>query len=218
MKLKWRRLLWLVFIYLYSSIFFYNFLSPFKNWLLVYIYTMILIVWLGVEYYEKRLFFQSGYLPARLYPLPIRTLFALFFYSSFIIGNATMVWWQRNQIGLYPVLQIIGILLLIFSIVLRWGTFNKKTITSRNISAFYLSLMLLIISLTFGYGSQFLILYTLFIGIPLILWQRRLELAAYVKFEDFVHNELNINRIKSKNYAKLWNEYLEGKTKRRAEE
>ncbi len=206
-KIKWRRLIWVVFICLYSALFFYNFLSPYSNWHIAYLYTMLLILWLGVEYYEKHFFFQSGLL--RYFHWALRTSFALFFYSSFIIGLATLVWWQGNRIGLYPFVQIIGVALFIYSIVLRRKVFRKQVITQDNISAFYFSIFFLTSSVVLAYGSLFLIPYTLLIGFPLVLLQKRFEKRHFKRFEEFVHTTQNIDKIKMKQYDSLWNKYMD---------
>ena len=176
---------------------------------------MILIIWLGVEYYEKRLFFQTGFLPIALYSWPLRSLFALFFYSSFIIGISTIAWWHKNQIGLYPFIQIIGFALLIFSIFLRRQSFKGKKVTEENISQFYLSTLLLVSSIALGYGSKFLILYVIIIGFPLIYLQRRYEYKQFKNFEDFVRSRQKNDKIKAKDHANLWEKYIDKQLKKR---
>jgi len=215
MGINWKRLIWVIFIYLYSGLFFYNFLSPYNNWFISYIYTMILIVWLGVEYYEKHFFFQTGFLPIDLYNWPLRALFALFFYSSFIIGNTTIVWWQKNQTGLYPFVPIIGFVLLVISIYLRRQTLAEKIITAENISRFYISIMLLAGSVALGYGSKFLILYVVIIGFPLIFLQKGFEHRQFKKFEDFMRSKQKLAKIEEKDYADLWHKYIEKQLKKR---
>lgn len=207
MRINWKRLIWIIFIYLYSGLFFYNFLSPYNNWHISYIYTMILIIWLGVEYYEKHLFFQSGLL--RYHHWLLRTLFALFFYSSFIIGLATIVWWPNNRIGFYPFIQIIGVALLIYSIILRRQVFVKKVITEGNISDFYLSLFFLTVSIALAYGSIFLVPYVIIIGYSLILMQKRYEKQHFKYFEEFIHRTEKSDKIKAKRYVGLWDKYME---------
>lgn len=215
MRIHWKRLIWVIFICLYSGLFFYNFLYPFNNWLIAYIYTMIFIIWLGVEYYERHLFFQTGFLPIALYSWPLRSLFALFFYSSFIIGISTIAWWHKNQIGLYPFIQIIGFALLIFSIFLRRQSFKGKKVTEENISQFYLSTLLLVSSIALGYGSKFLILYVIIIGFPLIYLQRRYEYKQFKNFEDFVRSRQKNDKIKTKDHANLWEKYIDKQLKKR---
>jgi hypothetical protein len=171
MRINWKRLVWVIFIYLYTGLFFYNCLRPFNYWPVSYLYTMLFIIWLGVEYYHKHLFFQSGFLPFELYKWQLRATFALFFYSAFIIGIATTIWWTKNQIGLYPFIQICGIILLAGSFYVRWKAIRANSITTTVIGQFYLSIALLIGSLALGYGSYFLLLYTVVVGCPLVYLQ-----------------------------------------------
>jgi hypothetical protein len=178
-KFNWKRFLWVAFIFLYSCLFFFNFFRPFDNWLISYIYTIILVLWLCLEYYEKRLFFQSGFLPIKQYPWYLRALFALFFYSSFIIGCATIVWWTKTRIHLYPFLQILGLLVLVYSIYIRRKALVCKTADRDHVTKFYSSLFFLIISLALGYSSWFLFFYVLIIGYPLVFWHLAYEIRHF---------------------------------------
>lgn len=214
MRINWKRLAWVIFIYLYTGLFFYNCLRPFSYWLVSYIYTMILVIWLGVEYYLKNLFFQSGFLPFELYKWPLRASFALFFYSSFIVGISTTIWWTKNRIELFPLIQIIGVAILIVSVYLRWKNISAKTITTTSISQFYLSLILLIISLALGYGSYFLIFFTVVVGLPLVFLQYKFEVRIFKEFEHFTYSKQQVNKIKAEHYEKLWHKYLEQKFKK----
>ena len=209
MKINWKRLAWLIFIYLYAGLFFYNCLRPFNYWFVSYVYTIILILWLGVEYYQKHLFFQSGLIPYESYNVPLRVFFALFFYSSFVVGISTIVWWYKNQIGLYPFIQIIGVAILIYSIFLRWQAMGSKNINAKVIYKFYLSIMLLAVSLILGYGSLFLIIYAILVGSLLVFLQYRFEEKIFRGFEDFVYNKQKINKIEVKDYEELWSKYAE---------
>lgn len=215
LKFNWKRGLWVAFIFIYSSLFFYNFFRPFNNWLVTYIYTIILVLWLCVEYYKKHLFFQSGFLPLKQYRWYIRAMFALFFYSSFIIGCATLVWWQSNRIHLYPILQIPGVLLLVYSIFIREQAFRAALPDQLSISKFYISLYFLTISLALGYSSWFLFPYVLIIGYPLIFWQRFHELNQFRKFEKYIHEDRKIKKIDPKNYPDLWEAYINKYSKKR---
>lgn len=215
MRINWKRLVWVIFIYLYTGLFFYNCLRPFNHWVVSYIYTMLLIIWLGVEYYHNHLFFQSGFLPFELYKWPLRAAFALFFYSSFIIGITTAIWWSKNQIGLYPFIQIIGIALLIGSVYLRRKTLSTKNITAGVVSKFYLSIILLIISLALGYGSYFLILYTVAVGLPLVFLQYKFETVILKDFEHFAYSKQKVSKGEADKYDGLWSKYLEKKLKKK---
>jgi hypothetical protein len=215
MKINWKRIAWIIFIYLYTGLFFYNCLRPFDNWFVSYIYTMLLIIWLGIEYYQKRLFFQSGFIPFELYMWPLRALFALFFYSSFIIGISTIVWWYKNQIGLYPLIQIIGVAILIYSIYLRWQILSAKKFDISASSKFYLSITVLIVSLALGYGSYFLVIYTILIGFILVFLQYKFENNRLKEFEKFVHDTQKITKINPEDYEKLWLRFLNKQSKKK---
>lgn len=207
MKINWKRIAWVVFVVLYAGLFFYNCFRPFNNWFIPYVFTMILVVWLAYEYYNKNLFFQSGIIPDTLYFWLSRALFALFFYSSFVIGIATIIWWPKNQIGIYPFVNILGVLVLILSVYLRQITFRKKLSDIRRIWHFYLSICVLIFSIALGYGSFFLIAYVLIIGLPLTYWNYIHEVKAVSKFSDYVKKQ-GAESLKETDYRKYWDKYL----------
>jgi len=216
-KFNWKRLLWVVFIFLYSGLFFYNFFRPFNNWLITYIYTMTLVLWLCVEYYKKHLFFQSGFLPLDQYKWYLRALFALFYYSSFVLGCATLVWWQSNRIHFYPFIQIIGISALLYSIFMRRQALAKPIPDNASITGFYISLLFLTMSLALGYSSLFLFAYVIIIGYPLILGQRIYEIKRFKKFEKYVYEDKKIKKIDIKNYSDLWEVYIDKNSRKRGE-
>ncbi len=204
----WPRLIWVIFICAYSALFFHNLLNSFSNWHIPYVYTMVLIVWLCFEYYEKRLFFQTGFAPLPAYSWPLRAAFALFFYSSFIIGVSTIVWWHNSQIPAYPIVHIVGLITLITSVVLRRRMLHGKKITQKMISQFYVSILLLIVSLALGYGSLFLVAYVLVIGCPLVLLMRHHEYTLLAKIDAFAQTH------KKKNREELWQLYIERQQKK----
>jgi hypothetical protein len=198
MHINWKRLLWVFFIALYTTLFFYNFFKPFENWLFVYVYTMILVLWLCSEYYRKHSFFQSGLLLD--YHWAIRAAFALFFYSSFIIGLATTIWWPGNKIGIYPFINLIGILILIVSIFLRWKFYLRTSYHKQNVQQFYFTIYLLLASIALGYGSIFLLCYVLVIGFPLVVLETVHEKKNFHNYESMI--------MKAKNYPDLQQKYL----------
>lgn len=207
MKTNWKRLVWVIFVILYAGLFFFNCLKPFRNWFVPYIYTMVLVVWLAYEYYRKNLFFQSGLIPDTLYFWLPRALFALFFYSSFVIGIATIIWWPKNGIGLYPFINAIGIAALAASIYSRQKTFRSKSSGQKAIRGFYFSLLLLIASLPFGYGSLFLIAYVIIIGAPLIHWNYHHERKVLASFSEYLKKQ-GADPAKRTDYTKYWEKYL----------
>lgn len=200
------RLLWVIFIFVYCVVFFHNMFRPQHNWHLIYIYTLLLIAWFCLEYYERHLFFQTGLLSH--FSWLLRTAFALFFYSSFIIGIATVVWWHGNSIGLYPYTQIIGIGCLIYAVVVRRQIYRRTVIKKKFISRFYTSLFFLTLSVALAYGSLFLLFYVVFIGLPLIVFMRKYEIAGFAAFLDYVQKTGKTDKITAKNYHDLWAQYL----------
>ena len=212
MKINWKRFIWVLFVCLYSALFFFNCLKPFGNWILPYIYTMVLIIWLAYEYYKGNLFFQSGMIPDTLYFWLPRALFALFFYSAFVMGISTIIWWQGNQIGFYPVINTIGLLVLAASIYLRYRIFASESVDQNKIRSFYLSIILLIFSLALGYGSLFLIAYAIVIGLPLTYWNYQYEVMRMAGFSDYLQKQgATPNQT---DLAKYWDKYTASKTKR----
>lgn len=184
MKINYKRFIWILFIMLYSSLFFYNCLSPFSNWFFSYLYTMLLILWLCKEYYQKNFFFQPNFIPDDSHSYLLRGLFALFFYSSFVFGITTIVWWHKYRIVNSPILPIIGIVFLLFGIYQREKVFRIVKKNKGTVTKFYQSLGLIILSMAFGYDSYFLLIYGLIIGLPLII----LQMQYYTKqFEIKIH-------------------------------
>jgi hypothetical protein len=168
---------------------------------------MLLIIWLCSEYYEKRLFFQTGFAPLAAYSWLLRAAFALFFYSSFVIGISTIVWWHSNQIPLYPVIHAIGFITLIVAVILRRRVLHNTNVNKKMISQFYLSTLLLLASLALGYGSLFLVAYVLVIGYPLTLLMRHHEYVLLTNIDAFAQTH------KKKDREELWQLYLEKQQK-----
>jgi hypothetical protein len=176
-----------------------------------YIYTMVLIIWLAYEYYQKNIFFQSGFIPDTVYFWLPRALFALFFYSALVIGIATIIWWPRNQIGLYPFINLVGLIILALSIYRRQVVSRIKTANHNASRDFYLSVALLIASLALGYGSLFLIGYVIVIGLPLIYWNHEHERRVLARFTEYIEQQ-GVTGSKQIDYAKQWEQYLARKT------
>lgn len=181
-QFNYKRLIWIIFILLYSALFFYNCLSPYHNWFFSYLYTMLLIIWLCKEYYQKHYFFQPNYFSGEAHNYLLRGFFALFFYSAFVFGLMTIVWWHKYRILNSPLLPISGILMLGLAIYNREQS-ARLIGSKKGIVKFYLSVGLVILSMVLGYESYFLLIYTIIIGIPLIFLQlqyynRQLEADA----------------------------------------
>jgi hypothetical protein len=138
-------------------------------------------------------------------------LFALFFYSALVIGIATIIWWPRNQVGLYPFINVIGLIVLVLSIFKRSAISRTKTANHNASRDFYLSVALLIVSLALGYGSLFLIGYVIVIGLPLVYWNHEHERRVLARFAEYIEKQ-GISGTKQIDYAKQWEKYLASKT------
>ena len=128
-------------------------------------------------------------------------------------GIATVIWWPKNQIGLYPFVNILGGLLLILSVYLRQMAFRKKLSNIRRIWHFYLSICALIFSIALGYGSVFLIAYVLIIGLLLTYWNYIHEVKVFSNFSDYVKKQ-GMENLKQTDYRKYWDKYLATREKK----
>jgi hypothetical protein len=216
----WKRLIWLTFITAYAGLFFYNCLRPFRFWPVTYLYTMFFILWLDAEYFEKHLFLQTGYLPSAVYDnffslLFVRSLTALFFYSAFVLGVATAVWWPHLRIPAYPVSPAIGIILLAGSVYLRRRSLTSRLDNPDNIIRFYPSLALLLYSLAFGYSSYLLLIYVTVIGLPVFYLQIHLERKTLRDFAQYTGAAQKFDKLTEKNYLPLWEKFISARSSRR---
>jgi len=219
-RLPWKRLVWVAVITLYAGLFFYNCLSSFRFWPVTYLYTMFFIIWLDAEYFEKRLFLQSGFIPSEIYDHSFTLLFtrfltALFFYSAFVLGIATAVWWPRFQLPAYPFSQVIGILLLAASIYFRHRFLKSRLENPDDVIRFFPSLALLVYSLAFGYASYLLLIYVTVVGLPLFYLQIMLERKTLRAYVDFAVSESNAGKITEKNCLPLWEKFIGARSPRR---
>lgn len=187
-KLHIGRLLWVVFIVAYSALFFHNCLSPFPNWHVPYVYSMMIVIWLSREYYLQRLFFQSGQLIPTAHERWCRAFFALLFYASLATGVITVINWSAARIGLYPVANLMGLALLVVALALREQTYPGRL--SKNtpvlVDRFYLSTGMIMISLGLGFGSWVVLAAAIAVGGPLILLQRNHDRAVVNDLLSFV--------------------------------
>lgn len=181
-QIRWKRLAWGIFIVLYTALFFYNCLSPFDNWVVPYVFTMLLIIWLAVEYYQQNLFFQSGLVTGVRGGMALRALFALVFYASFVVGIVSVVGWNIFQFRGYPVIPVAGILLLLCSVIMRYRAKGSRSVSVRVFNRFYFSVAMLMVSIALGYSSYLALAGTVIFGLPLILFQQRREESVFGKF------------------------------------
>ncbi|MEO0091360.1 MAG: methyltransferase [candidate division WOR-3 bacterium] len=116
------RFLWTVFVSWYFINFsrnFFNSLTPTKSQIPI-IFFIILVLWMAIEYYFGSPFFQSGLVEIGS---KRRSVFSLFFYSITIYSIAdysSLNWTQLNI--LYPYINILGLILFISGVLLRFWT------------------------------------------------------------------------------------------------
>ncbi len=193
-KIRWFRLIWLVLLGVYCLIFFYNFLSPFPRWPTTYVMTMVLVLWLSVEYYQKHFFFQSGFFKFNRIAILFRSLFGLYFYAMFVVGNGAPVWWPANRVGLYPYFEIVGICMLVYAIRNRLIINRQSRIDGDLIRRFYANVAFFVIAMAIGYGSLIMIA-SLIIGLPLIYGQYRTEIAQMNQAENAARDAVGRNEV-----------------------
>lgn len=216
----WKRLVWLVFITLYAALFFYNSLLSVSGRWLIYLYTLILILWLDTEYFERRLFFQSGLIPLEIYDhtvflMLLRTGLALCFYASFITGLSTVIWWRRFQIGLYPLTTLAAIALLAAAVILRRRFHQQPPDQPGAVFHFHHSVSLILLSLALGYDSYLALALVVAAGLPMVYLQAVQEKKVRSEFLQFTARN---DRPKSRNHAEdcsHWERFLETRSPRR---
>lgn len=114
-KIEWKRLLWISFTVLYLSNFTKNFLIDTTNgrFLIPLIFYIMIFLWLGIEYYFRSLFFQSGIF-TDFNPI-LRTAFAVFFYSFLAIST----WDFINSDKLFLPISLLGLFVIGIGIYIR---------------------------------------------------------------------------------------------------
>lgn len=191
------RLLWTLFVVYYFINFSRNFFDdaiPEKAMIPTVLF-FIITIWLAFEYYFGSPFFQSGMVEMRTV---WRGLFALFFYPFACFCIADFVWLRWTQLWfLYPVINIIGLLIFIFGVLLRiyslfivLGLPDKKFIPKGifKISRHprYLATFIQLIGVGLALSSYLGLILAVIIGLPLIWLEIRYEekaLAEHFKTE-----------------------------------
>lgn len=166
------RFLWCIFLFIYFYHFPKNFFTdaiPEKSFIPV-LFFQSFCFWLIIEYYFSSPFFQSGIF---LSSLPLKNLFAFYFYPYLIFLVFDYGWWGKGQIRFfYPYINFLGLLIFFLGILLRLLTLflfltnsMPKLIKGRlfRISRHprYLATLIQLVSLPFIFSS--------FIGIFLLL-------------------------------------------------
>ena len=219
-RFPWKRLAWLVFITLYAGLFFYNCFRPNRSSFAIYLYTMLLVLWLDTEYFQRHLFFQSGMLPVEIYDRAaqlflVRSGLALCFYSSFILGISTIVWWPRFQIGLYPFTTMAAIILLAASAFLRLRFQRNPPADPQGVVGFHHTVGMLLLSVVLGYDSYLVLILVAGIGLPLSYLQATLERKALSEFLRFAVTNDNRESPSRAEYCSRWERFIESRSSRR---
>ncbi len=219
-RFPWKRVVWLVFITLYAGLFFYNCFRPSRSSFAIYLYTMLLVLWLDAEYFQRHLFFQSGMLPVEIYDRAarlflVRSGLALCFYSSFILGISTIVWWPRFQIGLYPFTAMVAIVLLAASAFLRLRFHRDPPADPAGVVEFHHGVSLLLLSIALGYDSYLVLILVAVIGLPLVYLQAAMERKTLSEFLQFAFAAGNREPSDRAEYCSRWERFIESRSSRR---
>lgn len=197
------RLIWTLFVTYYFINFTRNFFDDAvpERAMIPTVLFFILTVWLAFEYYFGSPFFQSGQVEMS----PIwRGIFALFFYPFVAFCVADYVWWHWGQLNfLYPLINIIGILLFVFGSLLRIYSlfiilkmpetkFVPKGIFKVSRQPRYLATIIQTIGIALALSSYWGLILALVVGIPLILFEVRYE--EKVLTEHFKTDYLNYTK------------------------
>lgn len=219
-RFPWKRAAWLVAITLYAGLFFYNCFRPVQSTLAIYAYTLLLVLWLDLEYYQRHLFFQSGMLPVEFYDRAaalflVRSSLALLFYSSFVLGISTVVWWPRFRIGLSPATPIAGIALLCAAAYLRLRFHRHPPADPGGVLGFHHSVGLVLLSVALGYDSWLVLIIAAGIGLPLVYLQAARERRALADFLQFAAVRDGREPPSRADYCSRWERFIETRSPRR---
>lgn len=180
------RLVWTVFVTYYFINFSRNFFDdaiPEKAMIPTTLF-FIITVWLAFEYYFGSPFFQSGMVEASSV---WRAFFAVFFYPFLAFCIADYVWLHWSQMNfLYPVVNIIGILIFLVGVLIRLYTlfivlrlppkkFVPKGIYKISRHPRYLGTLIQLFGIALVLSSYLGLVLAIVIGIPLIIVEIRYE-------------------------------------------
>lgn len=98
-RVRFGRLVWTVLVVAYFIVFFTNLLADAMpvGRLLPSVLAVMLVLWMGVEYYFAAPFFQSGLVD---YSNPLRVMFAVFVYPFIAFCAGDHIWWHITQLPL----------------------------------------------------------------------------------------------------------------------
>ncbi|TET21390.1 MAG: isoprenylcysteine carboxylmethyltransferase family protein [Candidatus Stahlbacteria bacterium] len=184
--IRWGRLLWTIFVVLYFINFTKNLfadVAPGRAAIPI-IYFVLWLCWLGVEFYLSALFFQSSLVP-RFNPW-LKASFAVYFYG--LQGLAGWDAFGGTQIHfLYPLFNVIGLLIFALGIVIRLGALlvylrtkdRNRILASRpwqmSRHPRYVGMLLIMFAIPLVFFSPWAMLATVVIGLPLWYLSVRFE-------------------------------------------
>lgn len=191
-KLKWGRLIWCLFLFIYFFHFFKNlFLSSLSSGALIpIIFFITLSYWMIIEYYFSSPFFQSGIVP---YHQGLRILYSLYFYPFLILNGVDYCYRSFSQLEfLKPGVNIFGLIIFFIGTILRIITLlialttslkelPQKTIYKNITQPRYLGTLIQLISIPFTFSSGFGFL-LLPLGILIIIYEAKYENKIIIKY------------------------------------
>lgn len=191
-KLKWGRLLWCLFLFIYFSHFFRNlFLSSLSKNVFVPIFFFItLSYWMIIEYYFSSPFFQSGIVECHKF---LRVIYSLYFYPFLIFNSADYCYKNFSQINfLKPAINIFGLFLFFSGTILRLITLfivinaslnnlSKQIVYKKIRQPRYLATLIQLISIPFTFSS-FIGFLLISIGILITIYQAKYEDKSLTKY------------------------------------
>lgn len=202
--IRWGRLLWTVFVVAYLINFSRNLFSdvaPQGQAAIPIIYFVLWLVWLGIEFYFRALFFQSSLVP-HFNPW-LKAGFAIYFYG--LHGLASWDAFAGTQIRFaYPLFNVIGLLIFALGIGIRlWSlvVIRSKERPAKILSSppwrmtshpRYVGMLLIMFAVPLVFFSPWAMLATVVVGLP--LWY------AEIRFEE--------RKLKS-SWGRIYEEYLE---------
>lgn len=194
--IKTGRLLWTIFAIFYGITFSKNFLNDAieENASIYILFAVILIIWMGIEFYFGFPFFQSGILKEENGFL--KTLFAFFFYPflGFCIADRIGASWSQIRF-IAPLFKSLGLLIFLLGTFLRLYSLYY-IINSKSYRAIlktppyklcrhprYLGTLLQVIGIPLIFSSYLGIILGIGIGLPIILkeiqWEERVLSRIY---------------------------------------
>ncbi|MEO0097554.1 MAG: hypothetical protein ABIK78_05615 [candidate division WOR-3 bacterium] len=191
-KLKWGKLVWCLFLFIYFFHFFKNlFLSSLaKGALIPIIFFITLSFWMIIEYYFSSPFFQSGIVE---YHQCLRIIYSLYFYPFLILNGVDYCYYHFSQLEFLKLgINIFGLIIFFIGTILRIVTLlialtnplkelPQKVIYKKISQPRYLATLIQLISIPFTFSSGLGFLF-LPLGILIIFYEARYENRIIIKY------------------------------------